>query len=119
MSVFCCGDTGGNQNYWCRNRLEAAQEAAEALLSSPAVVPLQALTANTGLALIAVQRWDIVAAAEQYAAVEPQRGTMLAGWIANVDHLLALLSEPLQKKLALLGIPWGCAVSPCRALNAP
>ena len=77
------------------HRSDAAQEAAEALLSSPAVVPLQALIANTGLALMAVQRGDILAAAEQYAALEPQGNKMLPGWITNADHLLALLSQTM------------------------
>ena len=72
--------------------LDAAQEAAEAILSYPAVVPLQAITANTGLAL---QRRDMVAAAKQYAALELQRGTMLPGWITNVDHLLGLLAQTM------------------------
>ena len=75
--------------------LDAAQEAAEAILSYPAVVPLQALTANTGLALMAVQRRDMVAAAKQYAALELQRGTMLPGWITNADHLLGLLAQTM------------------------
>ncbi len=79
------------------NRLDTAQEAAEAVLSSPAMVPLQALTVRTGLALMAVQRGDIVAAEEQYAALESQRGTMLPGWIANVDHLLGLLAQTMGK----------------------
>ncbi|MCZ6535037.1 MAG: LuxR C-terminal-related transcriptional regulator [Chloroflexi bacterium] len=78
------------------NRLDTAQEAAEAVLSSPAMVPLQALTVRTGLALMAVQRGDIVAAEKQYAALESQRGTMLPGWIANVDHLLGLLSQTMN-----------------------
>ncbi len=34
-------------------------------------------------------------AAERYAALEPQRGTMSPGWIANGDHLLDLLSQTM------------------------
>ena len=79
------------------NRLDAAQQAAEAVLSSASLLPLQALTANTGLALVAVQLGDIAAAEEHYAALEPQGGTMLPGWIANVDRLLGLLAQTTGK----------------------
>ena len=77
------------------DRLDDAKEAAEIVLSSPSVKPLQALTARTGLALAAVQQGDIPAAKEQYAALASQRHTMLPGWLMDSDRLLGLLSQTM------------------------
>ena len=69
-----------------------AEEAAEAVLSSPSVTPIFGLWAQTGLGLIAVQKGDAVSAGEQYAALRCQRGTMLGVYGLATDRLLALLS---------------------------
>ena len=46
---------------------------------------------------MAVQRADAAKAAEHFAALEPQRGTMLSGLdlVISADHLLGLLSETM------------------------
>ena len=73
------------------DRFGAAESAAETVLSSPSAGPAFVLWARAGLALMAVQRGDAVAAKEQHAALEPQRGTTPLG-VLVVDHLLSMLS---------------------------
>ncbi len=54
--------------------------------------------ARIGLALIAVQRSDMTAAAEQLSALESLRGTMSGGFTVgamSIDHLLGLLSHTM------------------------
>lgn len=51
--------TGGDE------RFDIAQEAAKAVLSSSWAIPAAAIGARLGLAFLAVQRKDIVAAAEE------------------------------------------------------
>jgi hypothetical protein len=77
------------------DRLDIAQAAAEAVLSSPSATPLLSLHARTGLALLAVLRRDVASAREQYAALEPKRGIMLQGGESATDHLLGLLAQTI------------------------
>ena len=76
------------------DRLEIAEATGEAVLSEPAVVPLRALWAKTGLALVAVQKGDQSAAEEHYAYFLGQRGTMILT-VISVDRLLGLLSQTM------------------------
>ena len=75
--------------------LGVAEEAARAVLSSPFATPVAARGARVGLALTAVQRGDVDAAAEQYAALGSQRGIILLDLLA--DRLLGLLAQTLGK----------------------
>ena len=77
------------------DRLAVAQAAAEAVLSSPHVVPLHAMSARAGLALMAAERDDVAAAREQYDALEPQRGTMVSWVMVCADRLLGLLAQTM------------------------
>ena len=77
------------------HRLRVAEEAAGAVLSSPLVTPLLARWARVGLALIAVQRDDVDAAAEQYAALGSQRGIISVDMVT--DRLLGLLAQTMGK----------------------
>jgi len=77
--------------------LDIAAEDAEAVLLSPSATPIFTYAANLSLGLIAVQRGDVAAAAEQYAALLPYRGTMMAPnvWWTSADRLLGLLSHTM------------------------
>ncbi|MCH8281148.1 MAG: tetratricopeptide repeat protein, partial [Chloroflexi bacterium] len=79
------------------NRFGIAETAAQAVLSSPSATPLVTAVARIGLALMAVQQADATKAAEQFSALESQRGTMLTAMILAVsaDHLLGLLSQTM------------------------
>jgi len=75
-------------------QFEAAQSAAEAVLSSGSVLPLGAEVARAGLALLAVDRRDVEAATQQYSALQTSRGIMVFH-IINGDRLLGLLSQTI------------------------
>ena len=80
------------------DRLDVAEAAAEAVLSSPSATPLVACMARSGLALLAALRCDVVAAGEQYTALEPKQGTMLPLPMAMAaDRVLGLLSQTMGK----------------------
>jgi DNA-binding CsgD family transcriptional regulator/tetratricopeptide (TPR) repeat protein len=72
-------------------RFEAAEAAAQAVLSASSATPFIAKLARTGLALLALLRRDISATRELYDALEPHAGTMSSFTIAD-DRLLGLLS---------------------------
>ncbi|MFB3118911.1 MAG: AAA family ATPase, partial [Stenotrophomonas maltophilia] len=77
-----------------RDRLETAGAAAEEALSAQSVTPLVAIYVKTGLALLAVQKGDGMAAAEHYEYLLGQRGTMI--WtFSSVDRLLGLLCQTM------------------------
>ena len=76
------------------DRLEIAEEAAEEVLSAQFITPRDAMNAKTGLALLAVQKGDQSGAAEQYAYLQEQRGTMIVT-ISSVDRLIGLLSQTM------------------------
>ena len=69
----------------------------EVLTSRASAVPLFTNLANAALALIAVQRGDVAAAQEQYAALESQRGTMMVTGMILVDRVLGLLAQTMGK----------------------
>ena len=76
--------------------LEIAEAVAKEILSGQSVIPVYAMYAKAGLALIAVQRGDRSAAEEHYAHILAlgQRGTMLFT-VSSVDRLLGLLSQTM------------------------
>ena len=53
------------------------------------------MCAKTGLALMAIQRGDVTTAAEQYTALEPAHGTLLALDMSTIDRRLGLLSHTM------------------------
>ena len=77
------------------HRFQVAEEAARVVLSSPYAIPRYAMGARTGLALMAVQREDGTAAAEQYANLKAASGTLLAMDVAPVDRILGLLCHTM------------------------
>jgi len=77
------------------NRFDVAEAAAKAVLTSSSAIPRFAFGARTGLSLITVQRDDVAGAAEQYAALESQRGTLMPRNLITVDRLLGLLAHTL------------------------
>ena len=74
------------------DRLDAAAAVAERVLSLPRLAPTLATVAESGLALIAVQRGEARAAEALYASLEPERGTAHFFIPLAVDRLLALLA---------------------------
>ncbi len=77
------------------HRFEVADEAAGVVLSSPYAIPRYAMGARTGLALMAVQRGDGTAAAEQYAYLKAASGTLRALDVVTVDRILGLLCHTM------------------------
>ncbi len=79
--------------------LDIAEACSQTVLSSPSVTHGMGLLARAGLALTAVQRGDIAAAEEQYAALEPARDTLMLIFpdTTCIDHLLGLLSQTMGK----------------------
>ena len=79
------------------DRFDIAQAAAEAVLASPSAAPVVSIIARSSLALMAVQRGDMAAAQEQYAALEQGRGTVLMMISTSVDRLLGLIAQTVGK----------------------
>jgi ATP/maltotriose-dependent transcriptional regulator MalT len=77
------------------SRLASAELAAETVLSSPSATDFHVLVARTGLAMIAVQRGDIEAAVEQYAALKSVPGIMLI--YLSIDRVLGLLTHTMSQ----------------------
>jgi tetratricopeptide (TPR) repeat protein len=77
------------------SRLEVAEGAARTVLESPSITRRAAILSRTGLGLVAVLRGDIALAEEQYAFLEPERGTMLPTSISATDRLLGLLAHTM------------------------
>jgi DNA-binding SARP family transcriptional activator len=72
---------------------EGAKAAAERLLSmTPQAAPALAMTARTGLALIAVQQGDTKAAERLYAALKPQHGIASMVVPLTIDRVLGMLA---------------------------
>ena len=78
-------------------RLDAAESAAERVVSLPGVAPVMAMNAKSGLALIAVQKGDADAARELYGALEAQRGTANFFIPLTIDRLLGLLAAAFDR----------------------
>jgi len=77
------------------DQFSIAEAAADAFLSSPYATPLWACVARSGKALIAVQRVDTPAAAEQCTALRSLRGTFPGAAPIAIDRLLGLLSQTM------------------------
>ncbi len=77
--------------------LDIADGCAQTVLSSPSVTHGMGLLARAGLGLTAVQREDIAAAEEQYAALEPARDTLMLIFpdTTCIDRVLGLLSHTM------------------------
>ena len=73
--------------------LEPAEELAQAVLSLPADFPWYANMARAALGLVAVQRGDIAAAQEQYAALK-SLPSILVHYISS-DRVLGLLAQTM------------------------
>jgi len=77
------------------DRSEIAEEAADAVLSSPFATPLTAALARLGLALLAVERRDVALATEQYASLKTLQGTVLPALSVTGDRILGLLAHTM------------------------
>ena len=86
MVARIAGDT-----HW----LDAAELAAETILSFEFATPVMATLARSGLGLMAVQRGDVASARAQYAALETTHGIMLQYICA--DRVLGLLAQTLGR----------------------
>ena len=94
------------------NRLEIARDAAEEVLSKHPSIPLVAMYATAGLAMLAVQEGGQSAAEKHYAGLLGQRGTMM--WtVSSVDRLLGLLAHTMRN-LALAVSHFEEALAFCR-----
>ena len=76
-------------------RWEIAEAAAESVLSARDVRPATNPFAKTGLALVAVQKGNQTAAAEQYAYLLAQRSTIILT-VLCADRLLGLVSHTMN-----------------------
>jgi len=74
-------------------RLDIAESAADAVVSTPSATPFAAMLARAGLALMAVQRGDVAAAEEHYAALVSVPGVMV--FYISTDRLLGLLAQTM------------------------
>ena len=74
-------------------QLEAAEDLAQAVLALPALFPWHSIVARAALGLVAVQRGDISAAQEQYAALKALPA-ILVHYITR-DRVLGLLAEAM------------------------
>ncbi len=79
--------------------LDIAEACSQTVLSSPSVTYGMGLLARAGLALTAVQREDIAAAEEHYAALGLARDTLMLIFpdTTCIDHVLGLLSHTIGK----------------------
>jgi class 3 adenylate cyclase len=76
------------------DQLDIAQSMAETVLETPSAIDIATGRARTGLALVAVERGDVAAAAEHYALMEPRQGTMVF-WAVSADRVLGLLVQTM------------------------
>ena len=89
MGLSVAAQIAGNDEW-----LTAAEARAQRILSSGAGL-FSATMARVGLALIAVERGDVAAAEEQYAALAPVPGIMV--FYIGTDQVLGLLSVTLGR----------------------
>ena len=75
------------------DRLDIAEEAAQAVLSSPSATPERVQWARVGVALAAVQRGDAAAAKEQYAHLKSSPGRMSRAGTVTIARVLGLLAQ--------------------------
>ena len=83
-------------------QFELAETEAQAALSSAAAPFQREFWPRLGLALIAVARGDAAAAAEQYAWLEHQQGTVCIGPVLAIDRVLGLLAGTMQRAEAAI-----------------
>ena len=80
------------------DRLPVAEQAANAVLSSPSASPYLAVRARIALGMVSVLRSDADAAQEQYEALETVQGTQVAaGGIICTDRLQGLLADTMGR----------------------
>ena len=79
------------------DRFDIAERAAETGLTSPSAAPYPTTLARAGLALMAVERGDVSAASEQYAALASQGSTTLRFHPSIPKDLLGLLAQTIGK----------------------
>ncbi len=77
------------------DRLDLAEDSAQAVLLNETSVPLYKILARAGLAMIAVQRGDGEKSGVQYAELAPHPGFMFPGGMMGADRLLGLLSQTM------------------------
>jgi len=77
------------------NRLDKANQSAEAVLASGHALPYHAMSARAGLAIIAVQQCDSAACLELYAGLKSQSGTSVSLLFLCADRLLGLLAQTM------------------------
>ena len=94
------------------DRLEIAEKAGDTILSWPLADTQHHLYANGGKAMMAVLRGEAAATAEQYAALESQRGTMFT-MLMSVDRLLGLPAQTMAE-LDQAAEHFGDALAFCR-----
>jgi DNA-binding SARP family transcriptional activator len=80
-----------------QERFDIAEAAAATVLSSPVHIPIFDLHARIGLAVLAAERSDPVAASEQYAELAGQTGTVLILLGMAADRLLGLLAVTMEQ----------------------
>ncbi|MCI0846596.1 MAG: hypothetical protein J4N33_05690, partial [Chloroflexi bacterium] len=83
-------------------QLDVAEEAAEAVLSSPTVTPLITLISRCGLAMLAVLRSDVALAEEQYAALDSPEGIGVPASIMRTVRAVPFTFTPIAHLLGLL-----------------
>ena len=79
------------------DRLEAAEEAAKTILSSPNATPFVILSARAGMALIAMHRGDTEAVAREYPTLVDVAGRMVGVGFLQGDQLLGLLAHTIGR----------------------
>ena len=78
-----------------RERLDVANLAAEAALSSPYATHSIAMAATCAQAISSVLRGDAAAVAEQYTALKPDAGSVLTDSVVVIDRMLGLLAQTM------------------------
>jgi tetratricopeptide (TPR) repeat protein len=78
--------------------IQKAKAGARSLLAMPRVAPALAMTARSGLALVAERDGDVRTAEELYADLEPQRGTASFFIPFTVDRLLGSLARTAGRR---------------------
>ena len=76
-------------------RFDLANYASEQVLSSSTATPFVTVCARIAMALLSVQRGDILTAGEHYAALATYQGTMWMFVMVGVDRVLALLAQTM------------------------
>ncbi|MFQ6026139.1 MAG: AAA family ATPase [Dehalococcoidia bacterium] len=77
------------------DHLEMAEAAVKTVLSGSPATPWIDSLARSGLGLLAVLRQDRAGAEEQYPALKPRQGTLVAEGFLTIDRLLGLLSQTM------------------------